>query len=178
MAKKNDKSGTEQFVRDSILFYYSEKKTNEACNSSFEQVKIDFKNVMERYFDKFKNDDGKIELDVTGEQYSDITKIILSRVQPTKVTWNIQKLNELLDKKQKQLVIQKNYQVNDWPGFLNFLKDSGLKFSDIKKFISIEDSVRVNQLDKLIDLGLVDEEEVKKCSDIKLSPAYYTIKEK
>ena len=35
-----------------------------------------------------------------------------------------------------------------------------------------------NQVDRLVDLGLIDEEEVKKCATVKIKSAYYKLTEK
>lgn len=179
MSKKENKNNTEKFVIDSIKYYHHEKKSKEACEASFDEIKRDFYVTMERYFDKFANDDGKIEVDVSGEISTQFSKLVLSRVQKSEVLWDIPKLKKVVvDDKHRELVFSKEFNVVDWPGFIEFLKESGIKFKDFKKFINISESVREKQLDKLIDLGLIDNDKAKKCCDVKLKPPYYTIREK
>ncbi|MDE7423057.1 MAG: hypothetical protein K2N51_05110, partial [Lachnospiraceae bacterium] len=105
-------------------------------------------------------------------------KIIVTRVTPSTVEWDCKKLKQLLSSKERKLVIQKNYQVINWKGLFDLLKESGVDFKEFLKYVEVTETVRDKQLDKLIELGTIDEEEVKECSSVKLKSSYYKLTEK
>lgn len=177
--KKEKVTSGEKYIRDIILWFYKEKKTKEACEKSFDEAYYDFKQVMERYYDKYVNEDGRIEIDVIGELNNNISKLLLKKVQPTSVEWDCKKLKEIItDKKQRQLVFSKNYEVINWTDFMEFLNSKGIKYKEFLEYVNVKESVRDKQLDKLIDLGLVDEENTKKCSKVIYKAPYYKLTEK
>ena len=176
MAKeKTRRQSTKDYVENVILWYYESKKAFDNHKAGFEGVKYDFKNIMEQHFDRFA-EDNKITI-YTGDKYSGVKNLIVTKINPSKVIWNIKKLKSILDKKQRKVVIKKSYSVNNWNGLFELLKNSGVDFKEFMKYVSYEEYVVESALDKLIDLGLVDEGEVKECADIKFSTPSYRIKE-
>ncbi|MDE7433285.1 MAG: hypothetical protein K2N34_15425, partial [Lachnospiraceae bacterium] len=112
------------------------------------------------------------------EDIKNVKKIIVTKVTPSKVVWDCKKLKLLLNPKERKLVIQKHYQVIDWRGLFGLLKEAGVDFKEFLKYVEVTETVRDTQLDKLIELGAIDEEEVKACSSVKLNGSYYKLTEK
>ena len=131
---------------------------------------------MDRYFDVAANEDGKVEVEI--EDVKNVKKVIVTKVTPSTVEWDCEKLKQLLSPKERKLVIQKHYQVINWKGLFDLLKESGVDFKEFLKYVEVTESVRDKQLDKLVELGAVDEEEVKACSSVKLKSSYYKLTEK
>jgi hypothetical protein len=75
-------------------------------------------------------------------------------------------------------VIQKHYQVNNWPGLLKLLKESGVEWKNFLKYVDVSESVNEGQLEQLVELGELDSEEVKACSKAKIKTQYYKLTEK
>ena len=172
MAKKSIK----QYVTDMIKWYHDIKISRDATERSFQDAKFDFNTCMEKYFDAVSNEDGKVEVEV--EDIKNIKKIIVTRVTPSTVEWDCERLKKLLNKKERKLVIQKHYKVINWKGLFDLLKESGVDFKEFLKYVEITESVRDKQLDKLVELGALDEGEVKNCSSVKLKGSYYKLTEK
>lgn len=172
MAKKSVK----QYVDDMVKWYYGIKISRDTVERSFQEAKFDFNICMERYFDLIANEDGKVETEV--EDIKNVRKIIITRVIPSTVEWNCKKLKELLGTKERKLVIQKHYNVIDWKGLFDLLKKSGIDFKEFLKYVEVTEIVNEKQLDKLVELGTLDEKEVKNCSSVKLKNTYYKLTEK
>lgn len=172
MAKKS----IEQYVTDMIKWYHGIKLSRDVMERNFQDAKFDFNTCMEKYFDVVINEDGKVEVEI--EDVKNVKKIIVTKVTPSSVEWDIEGLKRLLNQKEKKLVIQKNYHVINWKGLFDLLKESGVDFKEFLKYVEVTESVRDKQLDKLVELGALDEKEVKSCSSVKLKGSYYKLTEK
>lgn len=172
MAKKSVK----QYVSDMVKWYHGIKLTRDSVERNFQDAKFDFHTCMDRYFDVAANEDGKVEVEI--EDIKNVKKIIVTKVTPSEVKWDFDKLKQLLSSKERKLVIQKHYQVINWKGLFDFLKESGVDFKEFLKYVDVTESVRDKQLDKLIELGIIDEEEIKECSSVRLKSSYYKLTEK
>lgn len=176
ISQKGEKQSTFNYVRDVIYWYYETKKTADGVKKSFEEAKYDFGNIMEDFFDMFA-EDNKIKISSEG-RYANIKNIIVTKVVPTKVFWHVNELKKLLSKKERKLVIKKVYSVKDWKGLFDFLKNKGIDFNEFKKYVNITEEVNEKELDKLIDLGFIDDEDVKNCCSISMRRPQYRITEK
>lgn len=174
MAKKV--MSIKQYVEDMVKWYYNIKLSRDASERNFQDAKFDFNTCMEKYFDMLSNEDGKVEVDI--EDIKNVKKVIISKVVPSNVKWDCEMLKELLNKKERKLVIKKHYKVINWKGLFDFLKESGVDFKEFLKYVEVSEEVVEKQLDKLIELGALDEEEVKSCSSVNIKYCYYKITEK
>lgn len=170
------KKSVKQYVEDMVKWYYGVKLSRDTSERYFQDAKLDFNTCMERYFDIIANEDGKVEVDV--EDIKNVKKIIVTKVTPSNIKWDCDKLKKLLNKEEKKLVIQKHYTVVNWVGLFDLLKKSGVDFKEFLKYVEVKESVRENQLDKLIELGKLDEEEVKDCGLVNIKYSYYKLTEK
>lgn len=167
---------TRQYVEDMVKWYRNIKSSRDATERTFNDAKFDFSNCMDKYFDAVANEDGKLEVEV--DDIKNIKKIIVSRITPSTVEWDTKRLRGILSKKEQKLVIHKHYQVINWKGLFDFLKASGVDFKQFLKYVEVTETVSDKQLDKLVELGAVDEEEVKECSSVRLKGSYYKLTEK
>lgn len=168
---------TKNYVKDMILWFYEAKKSFEASKVSFEETKFDFENCMDRYFDIFADDDNKIKIPVK-DKLKNVSHIVLSKIQPTAVIFDVDKIKALLNKEERKLVIKRTITVNNWQGMFDYLKEQGIDFKEFSKFITITESIDEKQLQKLVDLGTIDEEEVKPHIKVKMKKPYYKVTEK
>lgn len=170
------KKSVKQYVADMVKWYHGMKTSHDSAERTFQDAKFEFGTCMDRYFDICANEDGKLEIEV--EDVKNVKKVIVTKVQPSEVIWDVEKLKKLLSPKERKLVINKQYMVINWRGLFDLLKDAGIDFKEFLKYVKVTETVSVSQLDKLVDLGAVDEEEVKACSSVKLKGSYYKLTEK
>lgn len=166
-----------EFVQELALYYYRQKKTHDNVERSFEDAKYEFKQQMDRYYDQACDDEGKVEIQVEGK-LKGFDTLIMTRVQPSKVVWDIGALHSVLDKKQRKKVLRKKYTVRNWVKLMQLLKDAGVDWHEFLKCVDVTEEVNEQALDKLVDLGEVDEEEIKACAEVKLGTPSYRFTEK
>lgn len=168
-----------QYAKDTIIWFMEQKHIKEVSDSNFEQSKQEFYHTMDMYYDKLKNEDDKVVVDIQGITEFDKSSITVTKVETKEVIWDMNKLKgKIKDEKQRELVFQKNFNVTDWTGLMALMMSAGIKFKQFKEYVDISESVRENQIDKLVDLGLLSEEDIKECATVKIKSRYYKMKEK
>lgn len=168
---------TEQWAKERIKYYWERKRTYESTKRSFEDDKYEFNQEMDRYFDVVADEDGKVIVNLEG-MFKGVKKLICQRISQVKVEFDIKKLDKILSKEQRKKVIQKHYQVNNWPGLLKLLKESGVEWKKFLKYVNVSESVDEGKLEQLVELGELNSEEVKACSKTKIKTQYYKLTEK
>lgn len=176
MAKKN-KDKLLNYVSDRIKFYWESKRTFEATKRSFEEEKFDFTQQMNKYFDSVADDDNKFMVDLRTE-IKGVKKVVCQRISQVEVKFDVNKLKDVLTKKQQKAVIKKHYKVNNWPGLLNLLKESGVEWKEFLKYVDISETVDEAALEKIVELGEVDTDEIIDCSESRIKCQYYKLTEK
>lgn len=168
-----------EFVKELALYYYRQKQTRDHVERSFEDARYEFKQQMDRYFDMAADDDGKLEIDVgKNANFAGLKSLVMTRVQPAKVIWDVEGLRGVLSKEQRKQVLRKKHTVTNWGKLFKLLKDAGVDWHEFLKCISITEEVDEKALEKLVDLGEVNEDEVKACSEVKLGTPSYRFTEK
>lgn len=176
MAKKQ-KDKLINYVQDRIKFYWESKRTFDATQRSFNEEKLDFKHEMDKYFDLLADEEGKIMIDLR-EEVRGIKRVICQRISQVDVKFDINKLKKVLTKKQQKSVIRKHYKVNNWPGLLNLLKESGVEWKEFLKYVEVSEDVDEKSLEKLVELGEVNAESIVDCSKATVKTQYYKLTEK
>lgn len=175
MAKR--KYTTEQWLTERLKYYWERKRAYDLTKRSFDDDKYEFTSDMDKYFDVVADEDGKFTISLDG-MYKGVKKLICQRITQVKVEFNIEKLDKILTKEQRKRIIQKQYQVNNWPGLLNLLKESGVEWKQFLKYVDVSESVRNDVLEQMVELGELNIDDVKHCSDTKIRTQYYKLTEK
>lgn len=176
-SKQKNKEKLLNYISDRIKFYWESKRTFEATQRSFDEEKLEFKQEMDKYFNMVADDDNKFMINLKTE-VKGIKKVICQRISHVEVTFDVDKLKKVLTKKQSKIVVKKHYQVNNWPGLLNLLKESGVEWKEFLKYVDVSESVDESALEKLVEVGEVDIEEIKDCSSANVKTQYYKLTEK
>lgn len=171
MAKRESKLNSEECKR-SILNYFQIQKKFKDIQAKFNDAKANFYKDMEDFFD-CNNIDGK--LTIVCDEFSNSSKIVVTRVQSSKVEFNPDKLEKALGKELSKEVIQKRYEVVDMNGLIKYLQEFGVNPKIFKSFISVSKTVNTKELDKLEELGKVTAEQVKGCYTVKSQSPYFTV---
>ncbi|MCR5587487.1 MAG: hypothetical protein K6F77_08140 [Lachnospiraceae bacterium] len=175
--KQKNREKLLNYISDRIKFYWESKRTFETTQRSFNEEKFDFKQEMDKYFDLVSDDDNKFTVDLRAE-VKGVKKVVCQRISQVEVTFNTNKLKDVLNKKQQKSVIRKHYQVNNWPGLLGFLKESGVEWKEFIKYVDVSETVDEAALEKLVELGEVDTDEIIECSNSRIKTQYYKLTEK
>lgn len=176
MAKKQ-KDKLINYIQDRIKFYWESKRTFDATKRSFDEEKLDFKHEMDKYFDLLADEDNKITIDLR-EEVRGIKRIVCQKISQVSVSFDVNKLKKVLTKKQQKAVIRKHYKVNNWPGLLNLLKESGVEWKEFLKYVDVSEDIDEAALEKLVELGEANAEKIADCSKAAIKTQYYKLTEK
>lgn len=168
---------SKQWTEQRIKYFWEQKRIFDATKANFENDKYEFYNEMDKYFDTAADDDGKVIISMK-DTVKGVSRIICQKITQMNITFNVNKIKKLLSKKEQKLVIKKHYKIINWPGLFKLLKDSGVEWNEFLKCVEVTEEVNQNELDKLIELGLLDIDKVKKCASSKVKSQYYKITEK
>ena len=155
--------------------YYEHKYSIDSLKIEFDDVKEKLSKIMNMCFDDISDDGKHIFIESEG---IDDDKFVVTRIISSKVTWDINKLKKVIPKKYRKSIIKKKYQVTDWQGMFQYLKDIGVDFDEFKKYLDCEEYVLESSIDKLIDLGYVDSDSIKECSIVETKEPQYRVSKK
>lgn len=176
MAKENPEVSA-RYARDMVIWFYDVKNRFDTQKAVFEENKADFKKAMDKYFNLIANEDGKVVID-SKDTLSGGKKITVTRVTPSKVLFDIDGIKSLLSKSNRKLVIKKNYSITNWLGLFELLKSHGVDFKEFMKYAKCEETIDSEQLDRLVELGEIDEASIRKFITVKPSNSYYKVMDK
>lgn len=171
MTRRKSKLSSEECKRSVESFFQKQKKFKQ-IQSRFGEVKAEFYNDMEDYFE-CNNIDGKLMIetdDLNGSETFTVT-----RIQSSKIEFSPDKLEKALGKELSKRVIQKQYEIIDIEGLVSYLKEYGVDPKTFKSFLSIKKTVDAKELDKLEELGKITIEQVKGCYTVKKQNPYFTV---
>lgn len=167
----------QQYVTERIKYFYETKRSYELAKTSFDDEKYEFYEQMDKYFDEVADDDGKYIIDMR-DTVKGVKKIICQKVSSVSIEFDIKKLDNFLNKEQRKKVIHKRYSVINWPKLFNLLKESGVEWKKFLQCVEVKEEVLTKELDKLVELGEVDIDDIKSCSKAKIKSQFYKITEK
>lgn len=119
---------------------------NKGCNDSF--------------MFRIKGEDGEKQL------------MKVSKVVPTSIVWEPDKIEEVISKDEAKQVINKTYVINDMDGLITYLKSCGVSPKRFKGFIDVQKSVDTEALEQLSALGKVSEQDLSGCYTLNTKNSY------
>lgn len=172
--KKNDEEQKNILIR-TVRSFYKMTQTKKNVENAFNEQKNEFENIMDVLYERFMNEDGNVYVPSSDE--INPASIKVHKTQTSKVTWDFDKLRKVLGKDSDE-IITKKFEVVNFPLLISLAKKYKIPWNEFKKCIEYEEVVNDNALDKFIDLGIVDKEEVMGCANVKLNKPYYRLTEK
>lgn len=172
MARRKSKLNSEE-CKQAILTYFQTQKKFKRMQTRFSEIKADFYNDMEDYFN-CNNIDGKLTFECNDE-FANSSKFVVTRIQSSRVEFNPDKLEKVLGKVLSRNVIQKHYEIVDMDGLVSYLKDCGVSPKVFKSFITVRKTVNTKELEKLEELGQITAEQIKGCYTVKSQSPYFMV---
>lgn len=136
---------------------------------NYKEEKEQLQNIIKGYTDKNKIDEFGVK---TKEGFFKIRPVINK-----KITWDIDKLSNKLDKEILDEVIIKQYSINDFDGLISYLKKCGVNPKKFKQFINVEKKVDNKKIDELGQFGEIDIEDLSGCFEIQATFSHVKISE-
>lgn len=171
--KGTSKTSENDFVRAVKLLHEKTKRFKEV-EARFKQIKVECTQIIDAYFKE--NDLGK-SIIVSCDD-SPFRGIRVSKVERTSVNFDPNKIERALTKDVASKVIVKRYEVADINGLVAYLKTCGVDPKLFKSFLHITKYVNVEELERLNELGEIDESALDGCFSVTRFDPYYKLKEK
>lgn len=133
----------------------------------YESKKQTLQSEIKDYTDK--NNWDKINVDIGNFNYQ-ATPVINK-----KITWDLDKLSEKLDKEILNEITDKEYSINDFNGLVKYLKSCGVDPKKFKKFVDVKKTVNNKKIDELGQLGDIDIESLSGCYELQANFSYVKI---
>lgn len=171
MRKEKNRSRLDfERCRQSVLEFFQEQRLFKQAQSKFTDVKERFYSDMEDYF-KLNGVDGKLRID----NIPDMEPLIVSRVQSTKLEFDLAKLEKALGKELSKEVIIKRYEIVDMDGLIAYLKECGVDPKIFKSFLHVSRNLNTPELDRLADIGKITQDQIEGCYTVKKQKPYFTV---
>lgn len=149
-----------------ISDYHNKKKQIDKLNSEFSKVKKQFYQQLE-------------EIDVDSVKVlnmDDLTEeLFATRVQPTTITFDVDKVEKKIGKKRAEAIITKEYTINDFQGLVKYLQSCGVNPRVFKKYIDVDKQIDKDKLDNLSELGLLSLDDLSGAYSVKVNNPFYRI---
>lgn len=101
--------------------------------------------------------------------------MIINKVEPTKIVWNVKTLEKRLPKSIIKKVLVKNYSITNMQGLMEYLKSCGVDPKEFKKYISVDKQVDNKQFEQLNALGEVNINDLDGCYTVENLKSYYKV---
>lgn len=163
---------SESDFTEAVLLLHEKTQRFKDVEARFKRIKSECTETIGRYF----NENG-IEKSVTVDSDDVMPSVIkVSKVERSSVNFNADRVEKALEKELASKVISKRYEINDIHGMIAYLKTCGVDPKIFKSFLNVTKTVNVKELERLSELGEVDEEDLDGCFTVTRSDPYYKIK--
>lgn len=153
---------------------------NKRINAEFDREKKAYYSFMSKAFESgaIAEDVSSIELiDSVPEEDGTIKTFSIksTRVIPTSIQWDVQKLKKRLDKSILRKVVKRVRTLVDLPGLVEYMKDLGGDPKIFWSFFETSEQVDQKEMDQASDLGYVSDEDVVGCFSVTTKPEFFRV---
>lgn len=156
--------------RQSVLKFFQKKQKYEAITTQFNEIKQQFYDDMEDYFQA----NGIDKLSFESEEFDDASMTV-TKVQTTSIKFNPDKLEKAIGSEYAKQVIHKSYEITDMNALIVYLKECGVDPKIFKSFITVSKKVDAKALDNLEELGKIEAKQIKGCYSVSVGSPYFKI---
>ena len=150
---------------------YRKIKEFQSAKDSFEKNKKRVNDLFEEYFQACGTKKMVfINPDDDSLQGGSVTVV---RVQNVKFIWDVAKLRKKLGRKLFGQVTQKQYQIIDMQGLVEYLKSCGVDPVKFKSFLNVTTIVDESEIDRLSEVGEVTKSDIEGCYRLDKAKPYF-----
>lgn len=149
--------------------YLEKKRAADAAQKEFDAYKKSFYSKVRGFMERT----GKSSFSFG----SDGMKLVVSDVRPKKVVFDVEALQKRLPLDVSEAVIKKTCVIDDWDGFVLYMKAVGASPAMVKSFIDVKKEVLVGELDNLVSEGKVSMEQLEGTYEVTVGDGYVKVTE-
>lgn len=156
-----------------IALFAEKKQKYDRATKSFNEYKAEFEEEMEACFEhELAGRRKNIVVDVGGKT------ITVTRVAKTSIEWFADKLRQHVTKEVFSQCVKKRYEISDMKGLTRYLKSCGVDPKMFKQFISVEEVIDPDAIDRASERGLLETRDIRGCYLVHCSKPYYQVRVK
>lgn len=156
-----------------IALFAEKKRRYDKATKQFGEYKAEFEEAMEECFEhELAGTRKNITVDVDGKS------ITVTRVAKTTIEWFADKLRQHVMKEVFSQCVKKRYEISDMKGLTRYLKSCGVDPKIFKQFISVEEVIDPDAIDRVSERGLLETRDIRGCYLVHCSKPYYQIRVK
>lgn len=157
----------EDLARNYLIY----KSEIEDLQEKAKEAKEKFEYFCDRYFEENGTTSKVFETDeLIGSDFK------VTKIETTKIEFFPDAVEKNLSKDLSNKVIVKSYKVVNMPKLIEYLKKCGVNPKVFKKFIQVDKKVDGKMLEKFHDLGLITEDQLSECYEVKPDKSYFSYK--
>lgn len=156
-----------------IVLFVDKKQKYDKATKQFNEYKAEFEEIMEECFVyELAGRRKSLTVDVGGKS------IMITRVAKTTIEWFTDKLRQHVTKEVFSQCVKKRYEIADMKGLTRYLKSCGVDPKIFKQFISVEEIIDSDAIDRASERGLLKTRDIRGCYLVHCSKPYYQIRVK
>lgn len=149
--------------------YVRKKKRYDEITKQYQEYKQEFEEAMTQHFDSLGRSRKNVEIK-EGDETIRVTK-----VEPTTIEWDKEKLRRKVPIKFHKQIFKKRYEITDYAGLVQYLKKVGANPAIFKQYVTAEESVDIDAIDHLGEIGAIGVNEIKGCYNVKVRKPSFRI---
>lgn len=172
---------TQAEIEQATVEFVIAKADRDTVNKNFEHVKKSYYAFMDKAFDSgMYGDATSIEFNDQLDSDTGVKDMLFkaTRVVPTHVSWDPNKLKKKLPDEFVSDVIKRQRDLVDLQGLVNYMRSLGGNAKKFWSFFNTTEFVDTEQLDQLFDLGEIEWDDVSGCYSVSTKPSQYRVTSK
>lgn len=174
-ALRSKKQKNINWIEDRIKYFWERKRVFESTKLAFEEDKEEFYSDMDKWFDTLSGGEDKVKVSLNA-MVKGVGSLVCNRIVTPLITYK-EDLKLCMSKEQIKKVYKNKYEVKNWIGLLQLIRDAGIKRKDFLKYVDCKEYVDENALANLIEVGDINEADVRDCIVVRGTKRYYKVSE-
>lgn len=158
-----------------VQTFFEKYNKFQTVKQKYDSLKAEFEDVMLEYFDTLGKGRKSVKFD-GGNATEDGSRIVVSKVERSKVEWLPDKLKQRTPKEFHKILFKKRYEITDIHGLTRYLKSCGVDPKIFKAFLSVEETVDEKALELLDETGQLTLRMISGCYMVHCQKPYFTVK--
>lgn len=169
--KKQTKITNDHSAGVCAFSFYQKILEFQKAKSDFEKTKKKVNALFEEYFQACGTK--KMVFDNPEDDSLQGGMVTVTRVQKTKINWDVKKLKSRLSKNIFGQVVQKSYEIMDMQGLIKYLRTCGVDPKIFRQYINVSSVVDESEIDRLSEVGEISKADIEGCYEIVKSSPYF-----
>lgn len=149
--------------------FYNKQQEVKSLQKELDGMRAEFEDEMGSLCSKQKTS----KLYFGGQLNNNVLSV--SKIERTSIEWDADKLSERLPKSVARKVIRKQYKIANMSGLVGYLKSCGVDPKQFAKYLTAEQTVDQQAIDRLGELGEITSKDINGCYTVRCQKPYFKL---